>query len=81
MVGLCDVLNVIIQYVSVMALLEIDKFTFLSLSNTMPFKSIVMSGESKPRAFIIDHTTSLKNNWANKVYLVYETKKETVERK
>jgi hypothetical protein len=56
-----------------MALLEIDKFTFLSLSNTMPFKSIVMSGDDKPRAFVIDHTTSLKNNWANKVYLVYET--------
>lgn len=41
-VGFCDVISIIIEYVAVMALLELDKFTFKSLNNDLPFKNIVL---------------------------------------
>ena len=50
-----------------MALLDLDYYMFMSHSNALPFKSIVTSGTSdKPSAFIIERTTSIKNNWAGK---------------
>jgi len=68
-VGLCDVIDIVIGYVSVMALLEIDKFTFKALNEGLPFKSCVMCSDSEmPNALVIERTTSMKNSWANKFY-------------
>ena len=61
--GRCEVILVVIGYISFTALLEIDTFTFYSLSDGLPFKRVVTS-ETKPDLFNIDRTTSLKNNWA-----------------
>ena len=65
--GRCEVILVVIGYISFTALLEIDQFTFQSLNDSLPFKRVVTS-ETKPELFNIDRSSSMKNNWASEYY-------------
>ena len=68
-IGRCEVILNVIGSVSFTALIELDQFCFLSFSDGLPFKSLVLADdENKPDVLLLDRTTSMKNNWAGEFF-------------
>jgi hypothetical protein len=68
-VALCNVLDIVIGYVSLVALVELDIYAFKSLTSDIPFKTIITASKGeRPFMLTIDRTSSLKNNWADTEY-------------
>jgi hypothetical protein len=68
-IALCDVLEIVIGYVALVSLIEMDIYAFKSLSNDVPFKTVITATNSeRPFMLTIDRTTSMKNNWAHETY-------------
>jgi hypothetical protein len=76
-IGRCEVILNVIGSVSFTALIELDQFCYKSFSDSLPFKALILAADDeKPSVLLIDRTTSMKNNWADKKYIEGEDAEE-----
>jgi hypothetical protein len=68
--GRCNLILVVIGFVSFTALLDVDTYFFSQMSPTLPFKNIVgASNEDCPHVLKWDKSSSTKNSWSDQFYL------------
>jgi hypothetical protein len=63
--GRCNLILVVIGYISFTALMDVDAYLFGELSPDLPFKKVVDSTGNYPYVLNWDKTSSDKNSWSD----------------